>query len=60
MDCEWGEFGEWSTCTKTCAGGDQSRTRSVEVESELGGSPCTGNETETQSCNIQPCPGRNE
>ena len=49
--CEWNEFGEWSTCSKTCDGGDQTRTRTIRTEEKCGGNACTGTEIETQSCN---------
>ena len=57
VNCEWGDFGEWSICSQTCGGGEISRTRSKKIQAENGGSPCTGDETENQSCNPHSCPG---
>ena len=57
VSCEWNEFGAWSTCTVACGGGSQSRTRSFKTEPQNGGTPCTGEPTEIQSCNTDPCPG---
>ena len=58
VHCEWEEFGEWSSCSQTCGRGEQSRIRSTKTEAENGGNPCTGDETETQPCNTDSCPGR--
>ena len=58
VDCEWDEFGAWSTCTETCGGGEQSRTRKVKTKAAFGGTACLGNATETQACNENACPGR--
>ena len=57
VDCKWGDYSEWSSCSQTCGGGEKSRTRSKETQAENGGSPCTGDETDKQSCNPDACPG---
>ena len=57
VDCEWDEFNAWSTCSQTCGGGEQARTRSIKIQQNHGGNPCDGTATETQSCNTNPCPG---
>ena len=56
IDCEWGQFGEWSTCSKSCGGGEKSRTRSKTLEASNGGTQCNGESTETESCNAHNCP----
>ena len=58
VDCEWDKFGAWSTCTETCGGGEQFRTRKVKTKAAFGGAACPGNATETQACNENACPGR--
>ncbi|XP_010876208.2 complement component C7 [Esox lucius] len=48
VNCRWGPYGEWSECdgcTKT-----QVRTRTVEVFAQYRGSPCSGEDSQTQNC----------
>ena len=42
----------------TCGGGTQERNRAKTQEALFGGNECTGNNLETQPCNINGCPGR--
>ena len=58
MDCEWDDFGDWGSCSTSCGGGTQSRTRSIKKQEENGGNPCIGDEIENQSCNTDSCPGQ--
>ena len=58
VNCTWGDWSSWEDCSVTCAGGTQGRNRSIDVPAEYGGNDCTGNEAETQACNIDGCPGR--
>ena len=54
-DCIWASWGDWSTCTKTCGGGTQTRTRKVETyETKVG--DCIGEPIEEQECNTGICP----
>jgi len=46
IDCQWGPFGEWTTCTKSCGGGEKTRSRSKETSAENGGKECLGNGTD--------------
>ncbi|XP_067938990.1 coadhesin-like [Watersipora subatra] len=54
----WSYWAEWSSCSKTCGGGYQSRTRECErpyhVYGEYRG--CLGEESETRVCNSNHCP----
>lgn len=56
IDCEWDEWGEWDTCSKTCGGGEQSRSRLIKVREAFGGVPCPGNSTEVRPCAEDDCP----
>ena len=58
VPCVWDEWGEWSTCSKTCGGGDQTRLRMVKQKEEFLGVPCEGDMSETRSCASDQCPGR--
>ena len=56
VDCQWDEFGEWSSCSKTCGSGEKLRSRSKVNEEENGGVPCIGKPIETEVCSTQQCP----
>ena len=56
VNCQWGTWVEWSTCSKTCGGGEKTRTRQIEVEESHGGEACEGEGTETAGCNTDLCP----
>jgi hypothetical protein len=56
LDGEWSEWSPLSTCSKTCGGGIQTRTRTCSNAAPGNVSlPCTGNSTETLRCNNQAC-----
>ena len=55
-DCEWGSFSDWSPCSKTCGGGNRSRTRQQATPASNGGLACEGVATETEDCNTERCP----
>lgn len=40
IDCNLGLWTSWSECTKTCAGGSQTRTRPVLIAPKYGGQAC--------------------
>ncbi|XP_041347701.1 coadhesin-like isoform X2 [Gigantopelta aegis] len=64
VDGGWSEYEdwtEWTTCSVSCAGGTQSRSRSrtcTNPPPAYGGADCQGSDTEvdSKSCNPQPCP----
>jgi hypothetical protein len=46
----------WGSCTVTCGGGTQIRTRTcTNPTPAFGGAGCSGSTSETQSCNTQSC-----
>jgi len=47
----WSNWGSWSSCTKSCGKGRSDRYRSC-----LGGSACTGDQSESKWCNTNTCP----
>ena len=55
VDCSWSEWTDYGACSEECGGGDQTRVRTKTLES-CGGLQCTGNDIETQPCNLQCCP----
>ncbi|CAH1233664.1 UMOD [Branchiostoma lanceolatum] len=52
VDCQWGGWSDWSSCSATCGpDGTQYRTRSVAANAQCGGSDCSGTDSEIQACN---------
>ena len=53
-NCTPGNWGRWSTCTRSCSRGTQVRTRGISVAAACGGS-CNYKLSETRYCNTQCC-----
>ncbi|WAR18811.1 HMCN1-like protein [Mya arenaria] len=57
IDGGFTSWSTWGTCTMTCGGGTQSRSRTcTNPEPQYGGLDCDDVSTESQSCNDGPCP----
>ena len=55
----WADWGSWETCSLTCGTGSQNRTRTcTNPTPDHGGNPCTGDASESQDCNTNPCPSK--
>ena len=54
LDCEWGKWEDWLTCTASCGGGIQVRTR--RTIPHLDPWECIGSFIDQQSCNTKLCP----
>jgi hypothetical protein len=54
VDCEVSSWGGWSSCSKTCGGGTQTRTRTITKQPSNGGQSCPSL-SETQTCNNISC-----
>ena len=46
----------WSSCTKVCDGGTQTKTRSCPTAKFRGFQVCPGSSSKSQACNTDPCP----
>jgi hypothetical protein len=55
VDCEVGNWTEWSECSAECGEGTRTRTRSVTKAPMFNGKPCPAL-LESQSCIDKPCP----
>ena len=55
----WGEWAIWSKCSKTCGGGEHSRTRKCDNPAPAhGGKDCEGAFRQRRLCNKDKCPGK--
>ena len=57
VDCVWNDWDNWSSCSKLCGSGQQSRTRTTKVAAQGGGKECIGPKKSTKVCNAQVCIG---
>ena len=55
VNCQWGRWGSWNSCSTTCGSGISTRTRGYGVNRKCGGSSCSGSNRETKSCNTASC-----
>ncbi|XP_063684803.1 SCO-spondin-like [Bolinopsis microptera] len=56
VDGEWGDFGAWSQCTADCGVGTKTRYRECSNPAPVnGGAACVGDDSQTRSCNSEPC-----
>ena len=56
---DWTAWTEWTTCSKTCGAGTQTRERTCEnPRPEHGGRPCEGPKEQARVCNARNCPGK--
>ncbi|KAF3688604.1 A disintegrin and metalloproteinase with thrombospondin motifs 20 [Channa argus] len=54
---EWGPWGPYSACSRSCGGGTRSTTRDCnKPEPRNGGKFCVGRRMKFRSCNTEPCP----
>lgn len=59
VDGKYTHWSSWSTCSRTCAGGNQRRSRScANPPPANGGRDCRGPAEKTRGCNTQNCPGK--
>ena len=56
VDCTWNDWSSWGSCSRTCGGGNKTRSRSKNGPS-YGGQECSGSVTSSATCNTDNCPG---
>jgi len=58
IDGKWSDWGPWGSCSKTCGGGTQKRSRACNSPppSPNGGAPCEGEDEDTRECGDETCP----
>jgi len=55
---DWGVWGAWTTCTKTCEGGRTGRARLCDDPAPTpDGDPCFGGAFQIEDCNANSCTG---
>ena len=58
VDGQWGLWGDYGSCSKTCNSGQKVRTRKCNSPSPShGGKGCIGSDSELTICNTNGCPG---
>ena len=57
LESLWTTWNAWFSCTESCDGGIQTRTRTCEDDSNSVVESCTGSSNQTRSCNDVACPG---
>ena len=60
IDCKWGSYGNWTECSKSCGGGNQTRLRDIEQKAQNGGAKCSGESKDSRACSVHACPGEKE
>nr|BAB47147.1 complement component C6 [Branchiostoma belcheri] len=55
VHCQVGGWSPWSTCSRSCQGGTQARTRAITRHAAHGGSACP-TLRQSRACNLQTCP----
>jgi hypothetical protein len=50
-NCEYGNWGSFGSCTSTCQGGTQTRTRDITMQGTYGTQCTTAGQTDTEPCN---------
>ena len=55
IDCQLGEWSEWSLCSEMCGQGQKTRNRDVKVNADHGGRTCSDERQETDSCFLREC-----
>ncbi|XP_078326862.1 coadhesin-like [Crassostrea virginica] len=57
IDGVWAAWGSWGTCTVTCGGGTQTRSRTcTNPAPQYNGADCPGSDGSSQDCNTHHCP----
>ena len=55
VDCEWGGWGSWSTCSQSCGAGVQLRRRNVLTRASSGGSCEQSDGIDERTCAVSEC-----
>ena len=57
VDGGWNDWTKWATCSVTCGGGSQNRSRTcTNPAPQYGGADCVGFAGDIQDCNTHNCP----
>eukprot|EP00929_Paragymnodinium_shiwhaense_P097590 TRINITY_DN59225_c0_g1_i1.p1 TRINITY_DN59225_c0_g1~~TRINITY_DN59225_c0_g1_i1.p1 ORF type:complete len:1427 (-),score=228.70 TRINITY_DN59225_c0_g1_i1:32-4312(-) len=56
LDCSWGQWTQWTACSKSCGRGFATRYRSLAQAATAGGRMCDGSRKHTQECMPTACP----
>merc|ERR1712110_61215 len=56
VDCQWGSWSAWGSCSKTCGSGQKRATRQIQTPAAGGGRNCEGSSSKIEQCNTGSCP----
>lgn len=56
LHCGLADWSDWGSCSTSCGDGQEARERSVAVEADYGGIPCTGPTSASRGCFRAHCP----
>ena len=56
VNCKWGSWSKFSSCSASCGGGSQLRTREISIPNSCGGVDCVGSSIDKRSCGEKCCP----
>ena len=57
LDGNWGVWTSWGTCSASCGGGTQQRSRECDSPApNYGGAACDGSTSDSQNCGAEACP----
>ena len=55
VDCQLGDWSDWSSCSVTCGHGQKIRIRYVKVNADHGGKTCSDERQQRRPCFSQEC-----
>ena len=56
VDCAFGPWSDWNSCSATCGSGTKTRRRGIERQPRGNGKPCLGDRVDRRPCNTARCP----
>ena len=59
VDCVWGAWGAYTSCSKSCGSGIRGRSRVIATNASGGGAACTGPYLKLEDCNTFTCGNNN-
>mmetsp|Transcript_66037 Transcript_66037/g.137929 ORF Transcript_66037/g.137929 Transcript_66037/m.137929 type:complete len:474 (-) Transcript_66037:139-1560(-) len=58
IDCVWGVWIQWTSCSTSCGGGLQQRERGFDIWPQDDGAVCRGDDLQVRQCATEACPSQ--